>query len=349
MNISVYLSRRRTEIMGLAAILVVCFHARLKTSFMPWDFIFTTHGYLGVDIFVFLAGFGLAHSLRKNQDLAGFFKRRLTRILPPYYVTMILTLIILVIGMCLGEAFELVEWIKLNLIPLGCWSGAEGSYWYIAGTLVYYALTPLFYFMIDRARCPRIAMILLLLLTGLVIPSVYNVPTADVAIMRIPMLVFGIGIGIFQHKHTSAKDRNLDLLMVVLSCLAGVFLFVRSDILAAFGLKETQIYRLYNNLNIPLIVVIFAYVFEGLGRTPLRFINSLLVRVGKYSLEIYLGHMFIRDLAGNVFGFGKYVTVAAMMILSYPAAVGLARMSDGLLWLMRKLPLAARPEENLKT
>jgi len=84
---------------GFAALLVFLFHfwaiarvdsASLNSFFSP----FMVAGYRGVDIFFVLSGFLLFHSLyNREQTLSEYFVRRLKRILPLYYFSLLIFLI----------------------------------------------------------------------------------------------------------------------------------------------------------------------------------------------------------------------------------------------------------------
>ena len=58
--------------MGLMALLVIVYHARLETGFRLYDAVIGRHGSIAVDVFVFVAGFGLAFSLAKDGDLGRY-------------------------------------------------------------------------------------------------------------------------------------------------------------------------------------------------------------------------------------------------------------------------------------
>lgn len=79
----------RNYLMGVAMLLVIVFH------FFCW----VTNpigklniGFIGVDIFLFLSGFGLSYSFEKN-GLLDFYKRRIIRIYPTYFLAVTLTYI----------------------------------------------------------------------------------------------------------------------------------------------------------------------------------------------------------------------------------------------------------------
>jgi peptidoglycan/LPS O-acetylase OafA/YrhL len=89
---------------GIAVLWVILFHASLDkrlavlTSILPDWFVAVVFnwGHFGVPIFFVLSGFVIAHSLRKARINLAYFKRftlrRLARLTPPYYVSIVVTL-----------------------------------------------------------------------------------------------------------------------------------------------------------------------------------------------------------------------------------------------------------------
>lgn len=82
------LEKYRSAIMGAAILWVMAYHSHISFSSLPL-FSFAadnirSNGFGGVDIFLFVSGFGLYHSLSVNSDQLAFYQRRLTRIFPPY-------------------------------------------------------------------------------------------------------------------------------------------------------------------------------------------------------------------------------------------------------------------------
>ena len=72
----------RDEIKGAAILWVVFFHAQLRLGGLLYDV--QKIGYGGVDMFLFLSGFGLYHSLSRDADAGRYLLRRARRLLPAY-------------------------------------------------------------------------------------------------------------------------------------------------------------------------------------------------------------------------------------------------------------------------
>ena len=68
----------RDEIKGAAILWVVFFHAQLGLGGLLYDV--QKIGYGGVDMFLFLSGFGLYHSLSRDADAGRYLLRRARRL-----------------------------------------------------------------------------------------------------------------------------------------------------------------------------------------------------------------------------------------------------------------------------
>lgn len=143
-------SKYRTELMGLAIIMVVFHHLTLRTSVgllgKGYMFLRVT-GAMGVDIFLFLSGLGLFYSFRKNPDIKVFYKKRLIRIIPTY---VLICAPFYAFKYLIGTNFD-IKGFLLHLSLISYW--IDGSCdWYIAAIIVLYALFPLFYRVMKNNR-----------------------------------------------------------------------------------------------------------------------------------------------------------------------------------------------------
>lgn len=144
------LSRRRTELLGAAMLWVMLFHAAELDMGLPVLELFRAAGFGGVDIFILLSSMGLAVSLgRREQDYAAFMARRAGRILPAYYLVMVPYTLFLI--QTQGAHWSSLVW---NASLLYYWMRSFGAFnWYVAGAMTFYAITPLCYRKLCRARC----------------------------------------------------------------------------------------------------------------------------------------------------------------------------------------------------
>lgn len=127
----------RAELMGIATIMILLGHSVFYgRGFIDYGLLqeVFTMGYGGVDIFLFLSGYGLVYSIRKNS-VREFYRHRLKRTFPS--VLAIVLCNILVNYKHLGLHF---------LNPL-YWFGC---YWFIGFVLVAYLLFPILHKLIGK-------------------------------------------------------------------------------------------------------------------------------------------------------------------------------------------------------
>lgn len=84
------LSEKRTEIMGVAMLMVIAYHFALHFGFYHSPII--VRGDIGVDIFFFLSGFGCGFSVSKHSP-KDFYANRIKRIVPIYFIIGILSIL----------------------------------------------------------------------------------------------------------------------------------------------------------------------------------------------------------------------------------------------------------------
>lgn len=161
MNLSL-LSKYRTELMGVATLLIVICHAPLySVQLSPILLKLVAFGNVGVDIFLFLSGIGCFYSLEKGgrEDLGKWYKKRFFRVFIPYALMQVPYWAYYVL---IGN-FNLLDSIY-DFSTLAYWIRHTGM-WYIALLVPLYLSAPfIFDFLNSRNRYVRcIAMSIFLL------------------------------------------------------------------------------------------------------------------------------------------------------------------------------------------
>ncbi len=116
------------------------------------------HWYLGVDVFFFLSAIGLTYSMKKNPNVWAFYKRRIIRIFPAFWLVM--TGVYLskyaVMKIMPSVSFHIPQnvWeIFLAYSTLGYWLPKPFFFlWYIPATLGLYLVFPLVNKLYARCR-----------------------------------------------------------------------------------------------------------------------------------------------------------------------------------------------------
>lgn len=341
MNYRTLIGRHRAAIMGAAAALIVLFHAEWKTAPEPLGLL-CREGQLGVDLFVFLTGFGLAHSLAKGPAPAEYWKRRLRRLLPAYYVWLgAMVLIALGLMIFAHRRGDFLRWLLLHILPVGVWLNRQPQVWYVSAALGYCALAPLIFALLNRSRWPRILTALLLLTAGLLLPAVSGMDGAEIALVRIPGLIVGLAVGLADARGEKGWQTGLAGLAALAAL--GLCLGFGAGLPLLKDLPARRLHRLTLNLLAPALAALLAFALEGLARTPLRFLNRAFAALGRVSLESYLAHVILSGLVRDTLRWPAPLVLFTLLAACYPLARAMAWAGDRLLALWDGLaPLLRR-------
>lgn len=330
-------NRCRREIMGFAAIMLIFFHSYAVLPIRILNLTLVKHGNIGVDIFVFLSGYGCVHSLAKSPDLRSFMRRRFRRILPPYYVAMAMVI-------ALGGWRQPAAMVA-HLIPVTVWSGQNSSFWYVSMALTLYFMIPVIDEMLVRVRYPRITFLGMLAVASFAMPCVIHHKETTLAVMRFPAAVVGVGMARLELMASDARDRRINTALFTLLFAAAVLIWLLGDrfygdVPALLTPYQATYYRLAVN-GAPLAVLL-GTVFMLLERIRwLRFVNAALRWIGDLSLEIYLSHLLIRHAMMTCFDFEGIRLLIAMLVLACPLALAIKWLGKRALALTDRLFLKA--------
>ena len=137
-----HLSHYRTELMGLAAIGIICCHTQANGVEMPgWLWQIFSLGQLGVSMFFLLSGMGIWYSLQNisSFELGGakkwYFKRYVKLFVP----------FLLIMMPCCGYAAIMgnhdLWWFLLRISTIQFWINGGGA-WFVSVLVVCYLLSP---------------------------------------------------------------------------------------------------------------------------------------------------------------------------------------------------------------
>ena len=129
-----HISYFRSELMGFAILWIMAFHFDfMQIPILPN---ITQYGYAGVEIFMFVSGFGIFYSLsEKGNNLFNFYKKRIMRIFPAYYLIGILDSIFVFHDNLFTYLFR--------FSTIGYWFGTTFDEWYIPSLIILYIFSPL--------------------------------------------------------------------------------------------------------------------------------------------------------------------------------------------------------------
>lgn len=133
------LSRYRSELMGLATIMILICHASAYGVRWPYNLnkLFVL-GNLGVEIFFLVSGIGMSYSLSKiSINLLDWYKKRLIRVFIPYIIIAFPWYGI----KCVLNHDSLLDFL-CNISTMNYWIYHKGA-WFIAILLPLYLITPI--------------------------------------------------------------------------------------------------------------------------------------------------------------------------------------------------------------
>lgn len=140
-EISNYLSiENTTSIRGGLSVLIVLHHLSGYYTTTTFLTLFKHIGFFVVGLFFFLSGYGLMFGLRNKQGyLHGFLKRRVFKLLIPYWLANVIYVLVRVL---LGEAFNFQQFV-LSMVGGGLFTESgliNGPGWYIFIQIILYIL-----------------------------------------------------------------------------------------------------------------------------------------------------------------------------------------------------------------
>jgi peptidoglycan/LPS O-acetylase OafA/YrhL len=284
------ISRYKAHLMGMAVMVVVYghllyYHSGLKNY---EDLNFTIWYTLGsVEMFMFLSGFGIYQSLRKNRDSFTFYKKRIRRLMPAYVPVMVCFCILRLLtrDMHLGQAVG-------NLTAVGYWLQVGNQFnWYVPAILVLYLLSPLFFDCIERLGKRSLWVLGVL---AAVIVAGWNSGLL-MALTRFPTYFLGMYFGA-QYARGKAPSRRQTWAWALagLAAMAAVpyfFLYRR------FWLWHYGMYWIPFFFSTPACMFGVTWLLERGERYQIgRGINRIWSFLGERSFEIYLCHLCFFEL-----------------------------------------------------
>lgn len=276
------ISDARSFTMGVAIIAVMLFHLSLDST-LNLD-IFKHVGNWGVDMFLFVSGFGICHSLSactpsiSKDSILRFYFRRLVRILPSV--------------MCFA-VFRLA-WGDIDSFSQAVIYGLGLNYWYIRYIYVLYLLSPLFVWLISQChyplkRCCYVLTAVTLVIIGITvnvfadttIPSIVNYALASARYLP----VFLIGICCYCSLKFG-KIKSLDYIV------SGVGLLIALWIVYSFH-REHPVARHISQVLIAGCVAFVCCASFYVKKILPELVSKAIVFAGTISLELYICHEFI--------------------------------------------------------
>lgn len=299
-------SRYRTQLMGISILVIMLFHCGMLV-----DSRFLAFGYVGVEFFLVISAIGIYFSLSKSQDKKTFYKKRLYRILPTYFI-------VAVPFFMHGHGHGLDNYL-MNLFGL-CILKSEYFFWFIWHIIICYLIAP-FYFRILKYKYA-------ILIPFITLGSCYclglSIPALEIALNRFAIFFLGLHLAKWVHNKKQIQSH-----FIIPICILALFLIIFIGAQPIYhGTKRVTFFF----LSIPSLM---AFILL-LKHCP-SYIHKFLIFIGGITLELYMLHERI-TLRGCDMLFGH----VAGSIISFPVCIVLAFILNGIIGVItRKLKLSS--------
>ena len=279
-------NKYRAQIMGFAAIWIFVFHVREQIAVFhnipgltQIELYCSYTGFCGVDIFLFLSGWGLYYAVRRHS-LCGFYKRRYRRLIAPFVFVRVF--------FAFYEKWDILRFVK----GVTCWTFLTKSVfepiWFIPAIAIFYLFYPLYDHVFNRFSkkyaftAAAIAVWFVLAVAGTFLTGREDI---YYYINRIPVFITGVLFG--WRAFNGKKDIGF-LEKIILSVM-----FISGIILMYFTVfKRLRLFLPTPSGGLPafLIAIPMCFVLAAVFRLLDRFtaIQKLYGFFGKISLEFYV-------------------------------------------------------------
>jgi len=291
------LIKYRAELMGMAIGWIILFHANIAipNTVFPLRFIHDI-GYAGVDVFFLLSGIGLVCSISKDNSLIRFYKKRVFRILPVFWICLVFFTLKNSALNGFDAAKSLLPYFGLDFLIFG-----NMEFWFIPSILLCYLVFPVYYSLSEKygpGKCLVTVSMCALAFSILAIGTRFS--NHMIFSIRFPVFIFGVYIGMLLLNRRGTLLSNIWLNSgLLIASTAALFMIIQNT---------SPEYRWHTGLwwyptiimAFPLSLLTGSFLSSVLPSCPRA--GSILQLLGTHSLELYLIHVFLFSLA-NVLPF----------------------------------------------
>lgn len=322
------ISAYRSQLMGVAIIWVMLYHYFGKADPILTKNLFFAIGHGGVDIFLFLSGFGLVFSCFKGGgeiNYKEFIKKRFLRIIPTYYIVIIFFGIILSIS-----AIEIFQQILIFgfFLPMFKISFYD---WYIPSLMLLYLIFPFYYR--SFIKKPEVITILSVL-TGIILTVLLIYIQKGTVILffsRIPVFFIGAYFAYRVLKKENFSKNEFTWLVAFFVAFL-VFELAVTYLYDSSFLRKTALSHLPFMFITPGLCLVLSSMFSKIGIGSNFFgeiFFKMLAFLGAISLEVYLIHMtFYRAFNDMPILLAVFITILCAYFLSRVVDFTLKKISN---------------------
>lgn len=310
---------------GIAAVMVVLFHYAFLFSDRFGKFPFIHNSYLFVDFFFVLSGFVIAHTyqsriFKKEISLKRFIWRRFLRLWPLHIVTMGLMIGLKAMQSSFAETFSWITLFHQVFLLHAVVFSDDFVQWNLASWSIsaeFYTYLLFFFVFLYNKRPNKIVLslvsgaicIFLLLFNNQGPHMLYMDAAGKFGLFRC-VAGFSIGVVLYNLRESIKKrleGRDLSLYEILILFIIMIFIHMLG--------------RGFTSVMSPFIFFIFVAVFSMQSGMISRFLLTKPFQVlGTLSYSIYMTHMFVMDVCGQLFPHGWWllpISFLALFCFSY--------------------------------
>ncbi|MCR5419261.1 MAG: acyltransferase [Lachnospiraceae bacterium] len=313
------LSRYRSHLMGIATLWVMYNHAMLMgltATHQPFRFL-QLAAHVSVDIFFLLSGFGIYHSLSRNNT-RDYFIKRLTRLMPVWGSFLLIHIIVdkLVFSLSFSPK-EIIGFLTFQ--GFAAKLGNQGN-WYVYTIFLYYLIAPIPYSFLKESKHKLTTCAALVAVSWIASYSYFGNRDLLITFVRIPAFLIGMYLASAKEE---AKDDKADRITGSIchpvtrtgTCIC-LGIAIALGALHWFILEHCSVdvlwdYGLWWHALIPMaapLCLLFCRLFSLPGKEGV--ILKILSAIGKASLEVFLIHLYIFKYWGEITGILQQKSVA---------------------------------------
>lgn len=284
------ISKYRKENMGIATILIMFFHTYgvFSNPFVHILKAYTDYFFqIGVEMFLFLSGFGLYVSYKKDNDIKNYYKKRFVRIIPTYLIAVVIYCI------CLFFIKDRsIEELLYDKSLISFFVSGKLDMWFISSIILLYIFFPIFYYFLEKKEI----IIKLFMVTTYIITTVLSIMSLphniaiinEALIVRIPCFIYGM---IIAKKYTDDNEIQYSKDKIYLITIILLVIFICNCV--------------FNNINkliinriifMPLTVCLILINSFLINLINCKYITKAMSFYGGISLEIYMFHEMIQTI-----------------------------------------------------
>lgn len=314
MHILKNLSASRQPLYGFSALFIALVHSKLILENSPSFMEIKKTGYLGVDIFLLLAGMGMYTSFKKgNKKIIPFYLKRIPKVFVPMLLVNLIYFPLVGVPDTKLMIYKILGFFWLPNVGLNSW--------FIFSIISFYLAYPFLHLLTTIKNNKTwyhlsylILFVISLSLTVLNFKTTMPIPIIDMYLARIPIFIIGCYIAPFIMNEKKYHPLKSTLIFIVsFAAMAVSFLAYKLSILEVY--KYTPVPVLISIVFTISLSLTLAFIFTILkDLLKSKLILGFFSFFGTYSLYIYIFFEKTQELAPSLLGITDKTTPSALII-----------------------------------